>query len=392
MSSTSAGEIDPRADVDAARKYHVLMELGRGGSAVVHAGIARGAGGFAKLVVLKAIKDDFFSDRETVRMFINEARLSARMNHPNVVQVYEVFRKNRLPVIVMEYLDGQSLARVQRRAFHHPSYSTGAGIAILCRVLAGLHHAHTLTDYDGTPLKLVHRDVSPHNVMLTYDGQIKLLDFGVAKLSSSRQKTKTGVIKGKVTYMAPEQLEGGPLDHRADLFAVGVMLWEAIARRRMWDGRSEAEIVRSLALDAVPKISQAVPEVDPELALICDKALAASPDQRYANAEQFQTELESYLSRHRLIIRQHDIAELVNRSCIDLRDESAELLKQELAKFDAEERARAAFRNMPTQPPKRARRRDEDEVNITHGERRWLLALAALIAFGVLAAAYGWTG
>jgi serine/threonine-protein kinase len=387
-SNTSSDESNsnPEADVDAARKYHVLMELGRGGTAVVKAGIARGIGGFTKIVVLKNIKEEFLSDRETVRMFITEARLSARMNHPNVVQVYEVFRQNRLPVIVMEYLDGQPLARVQPRAFGDPAYTTAMAITILCRVLAGLHHAHTLADYDGTPLELVHRDVSPQNVMLTYDGQVKLVDFGIAKLSSSSQNTKTGVVKGKIAYMAPEQLEGGGLDRRGDLFSVGVMLWESIARRRMWGGRSDAEIVRCLVLDDVPQIRQAVPNVDPELGRICDKALAMSPDERYLSAAQFQSDLEAYLASRALVVRQEDIAEMVNRTCADLRDDSAEQLKGELAKFAAGATgwgdALSAFENLDTPAPESGVRRN----------KWWLLALAALLGLGTLAAVYGLMG
>ena len=360
------------------------MELGRGGTAVVSAGIARGIGGFTKLVVLKNIKEEFLSDRETVRMFINEARLSARMNHPNVVQVYEVFRQNRLPVIVMEYLDGQSLARIQPRAFEDPTYTTAMAIAILCKVLSGLQYAHALADYDGTPLELVHRDVSPHNVMLTYDGQVKLVDFGIAKLSASSQNTKTGVVKGKIAYMAPEQLEGGGLDHRGDLFAVGVMLWEAIARRRMWGARSDAEIVRGLVLDDVPSLRAAVPDVDPELAHICDKALAVVPDARYASAAQFLAELEHYLTKRGMVVRQQDIADLVTRTCADLRDNSAELLKAELAKFAAGapgwEDALQAFDEMRTPVPQSDRRNN----------KWWLVALSALIVLGTAAIVYGW--
>lgn len=370
-------------DVDAARKYHVLMELGRGGTAVVSAGIARGIGGFTKLVVLKNIKEEFLSDRETVRMFVNEARLSARMNHPNVVQVYEVFRKNRLPVIVMEYLDGQSLARFQGRAFQDHAYSTPLTIGILCRVLAGLQYAHSLADYDGTPFQLVHRDVSPHNVMLTYDGQVKLVDFGIAKLNARTQNTETGVIKGKIAYMAPEQLEGEILDHRGDLFAVGIMLWEAIARRRLWGARSDAEIVRCLVLDEVPSLRAVVPDVDPDLVRICDKALAVNPDNRYASGAQFQTELEMYLGRRAIIVRQQDIADAVTRVCADLRDNSAELLKTELAKFAAGapgwEDALQAFDDLHTPLPQdRAR------------SRWWLLAISAIIAFGTAALVFRW--
>lgn len=377
---------NPDVEVDAARKYHVLMELGRGGTAVVNAGIARGIGGFTKIVVLKNIKEEFLSDRETVRMFVNEARLSARMNHPNVVQVYEVFRQNRLPVIVMEYLDGQPLARFQPRAFSDPSYTDAMAISILCRVLAGLQYAHTLADYDGTPLELVHRDVSPQNVMLTYDGQVKLVDFGIAKLSASSQNTKTGVVKGKIAYMAPEQLEGALLDRRSDLFAVGVMLWESIARQRMWGARSDAEIVRCLVLDDVPQIRQVVPDVDIELARICDKALAVNPDERYLSAEQFQADLEAYLSSRGLVVRQQEIAEVITRICSDLRDNSAERLKAELAKFAAGapgwEEALTAFEELHTPVPESGER----------GNKWWLLALAMLLGFGMVAAVYSWMG
>jgi serine/threonine-protein kinase len=375
-------------DVEAARKYHALMELGRGGTAVVSAGIARGIGGFTKLVVLKNIKEEFLSDRDTLRMFVNEARLSARMNHPNVVQVYEVYRKHRLPVIVMEYLDGQSLARVQPRAFADPSYSPELFIAILCRVLAGLSYAHSLADYDGSPLQIVHRDVSPHNVMVTYDGQVKLVDFGIAKLSSRSDDTKTGVIKGKIAYMAPEQLEGGTLDHRSDLFAVGVMLWEAIAGQRMWGARSDAEIVRRLVLDELPSLSSVRPSADPELIEITERALAVQPEARYATAAEFQAALEAYLERRGVIVRQQDIGDLVSHTCADLRASASERLQAELAQLAAStpdwDDALRSFDKLSTPLPESAR-----------PSRFWLgfgaLALAGASATGVYVYAAGRT-
>jgi serine/threonine-protein kinase len=379
-----SGSSNTDLDALASRKYQVLHELGRGGTAVVSAGLARGIGGFTKLVVLKNIKEEFLSDRETVRMFVNEARLSARMNHPNVVQVYEVYRQNKLPVIVMEYLDGQSLARVLPRAYRDPLYTTYMAIAILCKVLAGLQYAHSLVDYDGTPLKIVHRDVSPHNVMLTYDGQVKLVDFGIAKLNSSSQDTQTGVIKGKIGYMAPEQVEGAGLDHRADLFAVGVMLWEATARRRMWGQRSDAEIVRCLVLDDVPSLTAAEPDVDQELAGICDRALAIHPDYRYSSAAEFQAALELYLVRRGVVVSQNEVADLVCRTCADLRAASGEQLQGELAKFAAGapdwEDALSAFDALRTPLPESATRR----------RRTWLWVSSALLALGSAAGAYVW--
>ena len=384
QSNDDSGSSNTDLDVLAARKYQVLHELGRGGTAVVSAGLARGIGGFTKLVVLKNIKEEFLSDRETVRMFVNEARLSARMNHPNVVQVYEVFRQNKLPVIVMEYLDGQSLARVLPRAYRDPLYSTYMAIAILCKVLAALQYAHSLVDYDGTPLKIVHRDVSPHNVMLTYDGQVKLVDFGIAKLNSSSQDTQTGVIKGKIGYMAPEQVEGAALDHRADLFAVGVMLWEATARRRMWGQRSDAEIVRCLVLDDVPSLTSAEPDVDQELAGICDRALAIHPDYRYSSAAEFQAALELYLVRRGVVVSQNEVADLVCRTCADLRASSGEQLQGELAKFAAGapdwEDALSAFDALRTPLPESATRRS----------RAWLWAASALLTLGSAAGVYVW--
>jgi serine/threonine-protein kinase len=371
-------------EVDVAQKYHVLMELGRGGTAVVSAGIARGIGGFSKLIVLKTIKEDFLSDRETVKMFVNEARLSARMNHPNVVQVYEVYRQNKLPVIVMEYLDGQSLAKFQSRAFGEADYTAEVGITILCKVLAGLHYAHTLADYDGTPLAIVHRDVSPHNVMLTYDGQVKLVDFGIAKLNTSSQDTKTGVVKGKIGYMAPEQLEGDALDHRGDVFAVGVMLWETIARRRLWGARTDAEIVRCLIFDEIPSLQAAKPDVDPELERICSKALATRLEARYSSAAEFQTELENYLSQRGAIVQQHVISELVCKACADLRANSQELLKAELAKFAAAapdwDDALQAFESLKTPLP------EPDAVVPKRRSKTWLV-----MAIGLLTTASGVT-
>jgi serine/threonine-protein kinase len=376
------------SDVDAAGgKYHVLMELGRGGTAVVSAGIARGIGGFSKLVVLKNIKEDFLTDRETVKMFVNEARLSARMNHPNIVQVYEVFRQNKLPVIVMEYLDGQSLAKIHARAFRDPEYTIDMAVVILSKVLAGLHYAHTLTDYDGTPLQIVHRDVSPHNVMLTYDGQVKLVDFGIAKLSSSTQDTKTGVIKGKIGYMAPEQLDGNSLDHRGDVFAVGVMLWEAIARRRLWGARSDAEIVRCLIVDDIPSLKAVVADVDPELERICMKSLATQPEYRYSSAAEFQSDLETFLAKRGVSVGQQAIAELVCKTCADLRASSQALLKAELAKFAAAapgwDDALQAFDNMRTPIP-------EASVAAQKPNRSVLYIASALIALATGMGVFAW--
>ncbi len=317
-------------------KYHTLMELGRGGTAVVTAAIARGLGGFSKLVVLKRTKDEFRGHDDAVSMFLNEARLASRMNHPNVVQVYEVFEEEGLPVIVMEFLEGQSLARVLQRCLRAPEYRLEVLLSILHKTLAGLHYAHTLSDFTGKPLDIVHRDATPHNIMITYDGHVKLLDFGIAKLSMRTEETQTGVIKGKLGYMPREQVDGSSIDCRADVFAIGVLLWEVIARRRFWAGKSDPEIMRHILCDELPDIEEVTPGVDSELARICRKALAPNVEDRYDSALAFGEDVERFLSSRGGIVSSAAIAKLVSETCADLKEASKQRLDEQLAKFAEE--------------------------------------------------------
>lgn len=251
-----------------------------------------------RLVVLKSIWPELAADPEFVQMFRDEARLLLRISHPNIVQTLEVVDDGRRLAIAMEYLDGQPLTRILNRLRAPSDLSLSLRLRVLIDALAGLHHAHELTDYDGTPMGVVHRDVSPHNVFITYDGQVKLVDFGVAKSLASAHQTRPGAIKGKLAYMAPEQLRGPRMvDRRADIFSVGVMLWEMLAGRRLWQGMTEAQIVRHLssgaALPAVP--AEALAELGAPAALgeLCARALAVDPQDRIATA----AELEEALTR-----------------------------------------------------------------------------------------------
>jgi hypothetical protein len=165
---------------------------------------------------------------------------------------------------------------------------------VLAKALAGLHAAHQLADYDGSPLNLIHRDVSPHNVFVQYDGQVKVLDFGIAKAAGSEIETEAGVMKGKLRYMAPEQLMGDALDARADVFAIGVMLYEAISGRRLWEDRPDADVLRCLVTESVPQLED--PEIPKVLRTICNHAIACDPQKRYASAESLQEDLEAFVS------------------------------------------------------------------------------------------------
>ncbi len=275
--------------------YRIIAKLGEGGMATVYLGMALGKAKFRKLVVVKVLKESLTSNAELVDLFLTEARLAARLSHPNIVNTFEVGEDSGRHFMAMEYLDGQSYATVIKKVGrsrlpleHH--------LRILVDALGALHYAHEFVDYDGTPLGIVHRDVSPHNVFVTYDGQVKLVDFGVAKAACSDHATKAGVIKGKIAYLAPEQATGSPVDRRADIFAVGVMLWEALAGRRFASGTLDVATIHNRVTGGEPRIREANPDCPRDLAEICDKAIALKPEDRYATAEEFRAALEEALA------------------------------------------------------------------------------------------------
>ena len=280
------------------RRYEPIAQIGRGGMAEVLLAMMDSGAGARRLAVLKRIGPELATDPDFVTMFLDEARLSLRLSHANVVQTYEVLVGDDELAIAMEYLDGQPLTRVLNRLLRGPGEQLGLPLRlrILTRVLAGLQHAHVLADLDGTPLGVVHRDVSPQNVFVTYDGQVKLVDFGVAKTIAASHQTRPGAIKGKLAYMAPEQLQSEAVDRRADLFSVGVMLWEMLAQRRMWHRMTEVEIVGHLAsgrpMPALPVLPADVPT---ELDAICLRALELDPALRYQTAEEMEMDLERVL-------------------------------------------------------------------------------------------------
>lgn len=251
---------------------------------------------FAKLVVVKKLREHLASDMDFVAMLVDEARIAARLNHPNLVQTIEIGEEDGEYFLAMEYLDGQPLNRIVHRS--KDQMPLKVHLAILSEVLQGIHYAHELADFDGTPLNIVHRDVTPHNCFVTYQGQTKVVDFGIAKASGRISETRHGVVKGKTAYMAPEQALGRDIDRRVDVFAVGVMTYEAAIHGRMWKGVSETDIVRRLLSGNIPSSPRAiVPTIDEELDQICRRALAFDANDRYPTAAAFQKDLDAYLAR-----------------------------------------------------------------------------------------------
>jgi serine/threonine-protein kinase len=310
-------------------KYRVLLELGQGGTAHVYLAVAEGLVGFNKLVVLKAMKASLGGDPELRRMFLNEARLSARLSHPNIVQVNEVMEHDGLPIIVMEYLEGKPLSDLRNRA--GDKLRLALHLRIISEALSGLHYSHDLTDYDGSPLDVVHRDFTPHNVFVTFEGQVKVLDFGIAKLSGSLVETQTGVIKGKLRYMPPEQFTGERIDRRADVFAAGVMIWEAAAGSRMWGDLSEAVVMNRVLNGEIPSPRSVAPDVSPEIERICMKALSYDRADRYATIAELQSDLEAFLSGLSALVTTREIGRFVTDHFEDSRVQTRRVIEQQLS-------------------------------------------------------------
>jgi serine/threonine-protein kinase len=277
--------------------HRILLELGRGGMGTVYLALTRGPGGFTKLKVVKRLRPDLTDDPAFATMFLDEARLAARLNHPNIVQTNEVGVDGAEYFMDMEYLEGQSLKALLRRADSRGGLPFAIGVPILAQGLAGLHYAHQLKGRGGAPLSIVHRDVSPHNLFVTYEGAVKVLDFGIAKAADAASETRTGMLKGKLTYMAPEQAAHRPVDHRADIYAVGILLWELLARRRLWAGLGDREILSRLDEGRIDPPSKASGTAVPaELEAVCMRCLQTDPAARYATAQDAQIALESAMS------------------------------------------------------------------------------------------------
>ena len=308
--------------------FHFIAEIGHGGMSEVFLTIAQGGmEGFQKLVVVKLLRADLAEDEEFRRMFLDEARLSARLNHPNVVQTNAVGEDQGRYYIAMEYLEGQTFERARRTRGASVALTRNLQLQMLVDVLSGLHYAHELRDYDNSPMGIVHRDVTPSNVFLTYDGQVKLLDFGIARIRDSMNQTRVGVLKGKARYMAPEQIIGTPLDRRADIYSVGVMLWEVLSGKQIWRGRSEAETLRGVASGEFPALPPDAPE---ELQQICRTAMAYQPQRRYATAAALRDELADYIAQRATQRRERGIGAVLTELFAEERQRIRQLVDAEL--------------------------------------------------------------
>jgi serine/threonine-protein kinase len=317
-------------------KYTIFAGIGSGGMAEVFLGVMQGSLGFNKLVVVKRLRASLVDEDENfANMFLDEARLAARLNHPNIVHTYEVGSHGRSLFIAMEFLDGQPLRRVRDHALRRGQpMPMHLAARVTADALAGLHYAHELKDYDGKPLKIVHRDVSPHNIFVTYDGTVKIVDFGIAKAAVNSTETAFGTFKGKPGYMAPEQATSKDQDCRADIFAMGIILYELVTGTRLFPGDA-VQALTALISAPIPLASSVRPEVDSELDAIIDKALQRKPENRYASADKMRQALESWARKHQPATDEPDLSGYVSEMFKDVRENIRKRIEVHMAQAQA---------------------------------------------------------
>ncbi len=298
---------------DIVGRYEVIRPLAKGGMAELYLGRARGIEGFEKLVVLKCIRQEYEHEGDFIRMFLDEARLAATLSHPNIVQVFDVDRADGRYFFAMEYVDGRDLVAIRKAAAIEGRLALEHVLSIAVGVTAALHHAHELRDAEGRPRGVVHRDVSPSNVLVSHDGAVKLVDFGIARAAGRLTTTRAGTLKGKVRYMSPEQCSGLDLDRRSDIFSLGAVLYELTTDHAPFSADSDVALAHRIATEDAPPPSSRVASYPPGLERIVLRALARDRDARYETAQALQLDLENLAVERGLVISPVGLAACMKR-------------------------------------------------------------------------------
>ncbi len=311
-SSQSPSSSPPSLGRGKVGRYDVLFPLASGGMASVYVGRLSGLAGFQRLVAIKIIHAHLARETAFVQMFLDEARLAAGIHHPNVGEIMEVGEDDGLLFMVGELVMGQSLAEMFRRASHMGiKISDDVSAWIISRVCLGLHAAHELQDHAGRALKLVHRDVSPKNILISYNGSVKLIDFGVAHAQGRLSHTDAGTLKGKIGYMPPEQIMGKKVDRRGDLFSLGVVLYKMVTGRAPFQGESDGERIHKILQGNFKPPRKVMPALDGVLEDIILRAMTTKPEERFSTAAQMTSDLESYLRTRTASVGSLQMADLM---------------------------------------------------------------------------------
>jgi eukaryotic-like serine/threonine-protein kinase len=297
---------------DSQQRYRVIERLESGGMAEVFRAESEGLQGFRKQVAIKRVLPHLSSKKKFISMFLDEARLSAHLSHSNCVQVFDIGVGDAAFFIVMEFVDGANLkAIIEHLKKISRDFPVEAAVYIALELCKGLAYAHELTDTNGAPLFIVHRDMSPPNVLVTKHGEVKIVDFGLAKANSQLEKSEPGIIKGKFSYLSPEAAMGQEVDARTDIFAVGIILWELLAGQRLFLGDTDFQTVKKVQASNVPSLSQINKKVPQDLERIIARALARDPAQRYPTARALGQDLSKFMFRFGVPVSTFDIQQLV---------------------------------------------------------------------------------
>jgi eukaryotic-like serine/threonine-protein kinase len=293
-------------------RYEPIRKIAAGGMATVYLGRVVGEGGFERLVALKVMHAHIASDPDFVAMFLDEARLAARIRHNNVVSTIDIQKTEEAMFLVMEYVDGPTLQELRKHLKARSArVPVGVAVRVFVDILGGLHEAHELGDKDGQPLNLIHRDVSPHNILIGRDGVAKLTDFGVARAEARLSMTRGGQLKGKIAYMAPEQILGEPIDRRGDIYSAAVCLWEALAGKRLYRAPNDGALVHEV-LQGKPERPSAHQEVPAPIENVVMRALSRKREERFADALELARDLLDELAHVTIAGQRH--AGFVRRS------------------------------------------------------------------------------
>jgi serine/threonine protein kinase/CheY-like chemotaxis protein len=293
--------------------YFLLEKIAIGGMAELFKAQQRGVQGFQKIVAIKRILPHFSDNEDFVTMFIDEAKLAAQLTHPNIVQIFDLGKAGSSYYIAMEYVNGRDLRTLLRKVREYSlPFPEQAAAFVVMKVAAALDYAHRKRGFDDRELKLVHRDISPQNVILSTEGAVKLVDFGIAKAASKASHTVAGALKGKLLYMSPEQATGQPLDNRSDLYSLGLVLFELLTGERCFQADSELGVLEKVRLGRISDLHMLNPNVSKEMGAIVNRALQKSVDHRYPSARFMERDLRDYLQRQGAPIAEHDMAEYMN--------------------------------------------------------------------------------
>ncbi|MBS2027118.1 MAG: protein kinase [Deltaproteobacteria bacterium] len=302
-------------------RYQLLKKLAAGGMAEVYLARQSGLEGFEKLVVIKRILPHLAGDEEFVQMFLNEARIAARFNHANIVQIYDLGKMEETYFIGMEYVHGEDLGRVMRKAWNAGTWiPPQLALRVIAQACEGLHYAHTKADDSGQPLNVVHRDISPQNILVSFDGGVKVVDFGIAKAADSASNTRSGTLKGKYAYMSSEQAQGKAVDARTDVFALGLVLYELLTGVRPLKRDTDIQTLQA-ALQCEIEPPSKVASISDTLDPLIMKALTRRADDRYNSARDFQLAIEDYLVQNQLAASSVHLSEFMKTLFADRLDE-----------------------------------------------------------------------